>query len=231
MRSVHPLIVLFCIALVLVAGCASSSTGTAAPATSPQVSAGGITGTWTATFGGRLCIMTISPDGTVQQHMGGTSDIRNAKWTSEGSGKYSLSTDMVVGRQSPLIYDDKSGTITDNVGIVWSRSSNDYTTIVPTVPTKDPRSARVKFGKGDGYLIADVTNIGSSSESYILVIDFYDGAVKVDTRTPSTPQIAPGETGRVKIYVPSDANKYNLDGVAVSIGGKIYKVYYDVEYV
>lgn len=175
--------------------------------------------------------MTIAPDGTIQQHMGGMSDVRNARWTKSDSGKYLLSDTMMVKDQSPLTYDEKSDIITDNVGIVWQRSSNDYTTIVPTVPTKDPRSALVKFGKGDGYLYADVTNIGSSSEAFFLVVDFYDGDVKIDTRAPGTPMIGPGETGRVKIYPPSDATSYRLDGVAVKIGGNVYKVYYDVEYV
>jgi len=77
---------------------------------------------------------------------------------------------------------------------------------------------------------ADVTNSGSTTLSFILMVDFYDGDVKVDTRYVDIPSLTPGQTGRAKGYAPSGANRYQLSAVATTIGGKVYKVTYDVAY-
>jgi hypothetical protein len=83
----------------------------------------------------------------------------------------------------------------------------------------------------DGDAIADVTNIGRSAQDFTLLVDFYDGNIKLNSRTAQTAILQPGETGRVRIYAPSDANKFSLSAVAVTIGDDYYRVYYDVTYV
>jgi len=95
--------------------------------------------------------------------------------------------------------------------------------------TKDPRSVIVKMYSSGDTLYADVKNIGGE-RSYKLQIDLYSGSVKTDTRYPTTPVLGYGETGRVKIYMPSDTTTYKLTAVAANVGGDYYRTYYDVTY-
>jgi hypothetical protein len=100
----------------------------------------------------------------------------------------------------------------------------------PQVATPEPPVAKVKMSWANGVVTSDVTNSGSTVRSFMLVVDFYDGDVKVDTRYVDIPTLDPGETGRAKGAAPPGANKYELTAVTTTIGGKLYKVTYDVSY-
>lgn len=101
-----------------------------------------------------------------------------------------------------------------------------YTTPVPTTASHPVASVKMTFI--NGVITSDVTNNMDSSESFFLVVDCYDGNIKVDTRIVDIPPLSAGETGRAKGYAPSGTKSIRLDSVGVYIGDKPYKVTYEM---
>jgi hypothetical protein len=122
--------ILICFLLVLAAGCTGSANTPSTQTTTPK----DVFGTWSATFGGATCTMVISPTGEIQQQIAGTKDIRNAQWTKAADGSLALSKDLVVGHQSPLVYDQGSDSIKDNTGLIWTRIGTSYVTVTTSIP-------------------------------------------------------------------------------------------------
>lgn len=118
---------------------------------------------------------------------------------------------------------------------VFGMSSGTASTTVPhttlaATPTEDPRSATVKITASDGVVTADVTNVGRMDKSFILLINSYDGNVKLDSTILTTASIGPGETARATGILPYGTKRISLDNMAVMIGDKPYRIYYDVTY-
>ncbi len=97
----------------------------------------------------------------------------------------------------------------------------------PAATTSHP-VASVKLTFVNGVITSDVTNNMDSQEMFMLVVDCYDGDVKIDTRIVDVPPLAAGETGRVTGRAPTGTDSIRLSSVAASVGGELYKVTYEL---
>lgn len=86
-------------------------------------------------------------------------------------------------------------------------------------------SAEIKVYPSDrGSMVVELTNYGTSSQSYNATIAFYDNDVKTGTGYASFVDLNPMETGLDTLSVPSGATRYVIEDVAAIIGGKSYQV-------
>jgi hypothetical protein len=98
---------------------------------------------------------------------------------------------------------------------------------VPPATTGHP-VASVKMTSVNGVITSYVTNNMDFAEEFTLVIDCYDGNIKIDTLMVDVPPLAAGETGRAKGYAPAGTDSIRLSSVAASVGGDLYKVTYEL---
>jgi len=113
------------------------------------------------------------------------------------------------------------------MGCIGGGTKTTSPTTIPAATTSHP-VASVKLTFVNGVITSDVTNNMDSTELFMLVVDCYNGDVKIDTRIVDVPPLAAGETGRVKGYAPTGTDSIRLSSVATSIGGKLYKVTYEL---
>lgn len=98
-------------------------------------------------------------------------------------------------------------------------------TVAIPVTTSAPDTL-VKLTESGGNLVVEITNNGKYASDYYAVVNFYDGDVKLGPLGVHMLNAEPGETIRGTIPIPSDATNYKFDGVATTIGDKMYKIQY-----
>lgn len=80
------------------------------------------------------------------------------------------------------------------------------------------------YPSGIESMVVELTNNGTSKQSYNATITFYDINVKTGTGYASFVDLNPKETGLDTLSIPPNATRYEIEDVAAIIGGTTYRV-------
>ncbi|MCX6726713.1 MAG: hypothetical protein NTY75_02740 [Candidatus Shapirobacteria bacterium] len=113
------------------------------------------------------------------------------------------------------------------IGIVLVSGCTGTQTNRPVTPTTAaPPWTQVKHSLSGDYVVVDITNGGHSRANYEAVVNFYQGDTKLNSKDAHFALADPGQTVRSKVLMPTNATRYELDGIFINTGDYLFKIEY-----